>query len=224
MIFENGLFFVYIHLNKINGKMYIGMSQRDDPNKRWKNGKGYDYNWHFKSAIEKFGWNNFEHIVFASKSTEQEASNMEKLLIDRFQTYDRRFGYNFAEGGYNNRGLKGELNPFWHKRPEKAIEASVKARKGKHLSDEQKEKIRQGNIKAGRNAASIAALEACRHNKRPNMKGANNPKSTAVRCVETGVVYASQLIAEHEMNLPRGSVYQSVKCKIRAKGYHFERV
>lgn len=224
MIIENGNFFVYVHLNKINGKMYIGMSQRDDPNKRWKNGKGYDYNWHFKSAIEKYGWNNFEHIIFASNLTESEASNTEKYLIEYFHTTDRKYGYNFAEGGYNNRGLKGSMNPFWQKRPDKAIEASIAARKGKPLSAEQKEKIRQGVLKAGVKETSLAALGACRHNKRPNMRGFKNPKSTAVRCIETGVVFESQLIAEQEMNLPRGYIYQAIKNGIRAKGYHFERM
>lgn len=224
MIIENEPYYVYIHMNKINGKIYVGMSKRQNPNERWKNGRGYEYNWHFKSAIQKYGWDNFDHEIIASNLTEQEASNMEKILIEKLQTTNRKYGYNFAEGGYNNRGLKGELNPFWNKRPEKAIAASSASRKGKHLSEETKEKIRQGNIRAGRNQNSLAALDAYRRNKRPSMMGANNPKSTKVQCVETGIVFDSQSAAEREMNLPRGSVYQSMKNNIRAKGYHFKRV
>ncbi len=224
MIIENGPYYVYIHINKINGKIYVGMSKKTNPNNRWKNGKGYNYNWHFNSAIEKYGWDNFDHEIFASNLTKDEASNTEKMLIKKLQTTNRDYGYNFAEGGYNNRGLKGNLNPFWNKRPEKAIEASVASRKGKHLSDKTKEKIRQGNIRAGKNPNSLAALDACRHNKRPSMMGANNHKSTKVQCIETGCIYDSQLAAEKEMNLPRGSVYQSIKNNIRAKKYHFKRV
>jgi len=32
---------VYIHINKINNKKYVGITSEKDPNKRWKNGLGY---------------------------------------------------------------------------------------------------------------------------------------------------------------------------------------
>lgn len=221
MIILNDSYYVYTHINKVNGKIYVGVSKRKNPNDRWKNGKGYDYNLHFSNAIKKYGWDNFDHEIVASNLTKEEASNMETILITKLNTIDNRYGYNLAEGGYNNRGLKGDLNPFWKKRPEKAIEASVKARIGKPLSDETKEKIRQGNKKKPKNINSIKALNEHCHDKRPSMRGAGNHKSVPVQCIETGIIYESQLIAEQEMNLPRGSVYQAIKNNIRAKGYHF---
>lgn len=224
MIIKNDLFYVYAHINKINGKVYIGMSKRENPNDRWRNGRGYSYNWHFSQAIQKYGWDSFDHEIIAANLTEEEASNMEKTLIEKLQTTKRENGYNFAEGGYNNRGLSGELNPFWNKRPEAAIAASVAARKGRPLSEETKEKIRQGNIRAGKNENSLRALKEHRHDKRPSMTGSGNKKSAAVLCVETGIVYDSQLEAEREMNLPRSSVWQALKYNISAKGFHFKRV
>lgn len=224
MIIENGPFYVYAHINKINGKIYIGISKRKNPNQRWKNGKGYDYNWHFNSAIEKYGWDNFEHQIIASNLTEEEASNMEKLLIKKFDSTNRQFGYNFADGGYNNRGLKGELNPFYEKVPTKAVEASVAARKGKQLSEEHKEKIRQGNIKAGVKESSLIALREWQHKKKNMPTGSRNAKSTPIYCFEMDKIYESQHIAERELGLPRSSVYQALKNNIKAKGYHFKYV
>ena len=224
MIIENGSFYVYAHINKINGKIYIGISKRNNPNERWKNGRGYEYNFHFNESIKKYGWESFDHVIVASKLTEQEASNMEKILINKLNTTNGNFGYNLADGGYNNRGLKGDKNPFYNKRPELAIKASIKARKGKPLSEEHKEKIRIGCKNAKISENSISVLIKWSHLKKNNAKGCKNKKSKAVKCIETGIIYESQNIAEHEMNLPRGSIYQAIKFNMRAKGYHFERV
>lgn len=52
----NGTYCVYIHTNKINGKMYVGQTiYGDDPNKRWQNGYGYKNCPYFYRAIEKYG-------------------------------------------------------------------------------------------------------------------------------------------------------------------------
>ena len=223
MINNENKFKVYAHVNKTDKKIYIGITCQNVVD-RWKNGKGYEYNIHFWSAIQKYGWDGFKHVILAEDLTEAEASKIESHLIEKFETTKRNKGYNFAPGGLHNRSLKGELNPLYGKVPTKAVEASVKARTGVPLSDEHKEKIRQGNIRAGSHPNSLKVLDEHRHDKKPYLTGSNNPKSTAVKCLETGIVYESQLIAEREMNLPRGSVYQAIKNNIRAKGYHFIRM
>ena len=43
---------VYAHINKINGKIYIGQTKQN-PNSRWSNGYGYKHSPHFYSAIQK---------------------------------------------------------------------------------------------------------------------------------------------------------------------------
>ena len=120
----NGTYCVYIHTNKINGKMYVGQTSAK-PEIRWKNGHGYANSTYFYRAIQKYGWDNFEHEVVASNLTKEEADNFEKLLIKMLNTTDENSGYNLTNGG-------GGITGFKH-------------------SPETKEKMRQNNIGANNN-------------------------------------------------------------------------
>lgn len=87
---------VYAHINKTNGKIYVGITCRS-LKQRWGNGKGY--NGHFGRAIDKYGWDGFEHELIASGLTEKEAKRFEILLIDKLKTQDEEYGYNLTKGG-----------------------------------------------------------------------------------------------------------------------------
>lgn len=89
---------VYAHINKINGKKYIGITA-DDPPKRWANGSGYRRNKHFNDAIKKYGWDNFHHLIIVSGLDESEACEIERAMIRRHKSNDKRFGYNITDGG-----------------------------------------------------------------------------------------------------------------------------
>lgn len=94
---------VYIHTNKINGKVYIGQTCQDCK-QRWKNGYGYKPkkgSSHFYNAIIKYGWNNFEHDIIATNLTQEEADNLEITLIEKFDTMNPSKGYNADSGGKN---------------------------------------------------------------------------------------------------------------------------
>jgi predicted GIY-YIG superfamily endonuclease len=56
------MYSVYIHINKSNNKKYIGITSQK-PEKRWGNGKNYKKNTYIRRAIDKYGWDNFEHII-----------------------------------------------------------------------------------------------------------------------------------------------------------------
>lgn len=45
---------IYMHKNKINGKIYIGQTSQN-PIKRWNNGRGYIDSSKFYNAILKYG-------------------------------------------------------------------------------------------------------------------------------------------------------------------------
>lgn len=95
---ENYNYKIYAHVNKINGKIYIGQT-RQEPKKRWLCGHGYEQNQHFWSAIQNYGWDNFEHIILIEDLSLEEANLIEQELILKFKTYQREYGYNIQLGG-----------------------------------------------------------------------------------------------------------------------------
>lgn len=102
---SDSLWSVYIHTNKTNGKRYIGITSQN-PEKRWLGGHGYDRRLKFGRAIEKYGWDGFEHEVVYNGISEEDAKDIERALISRFSTQDDRYGYNMTSGGDGVCGLK----------------------------------------------------------------------------------------------------------------------
>jgi len=88
---------VYQHKSP-SGKLYFGITSRS-PKQRWNNGNGYRENSYFWSAIKKYGWGNFEHIILASDLSEQEACDMEVKLIAEYKSNNPLYGYNLSRGG-----------------------------------------------------------------------------------------------------------------------------
>lgn len=86
-------------------KKYIGITKQN-PKARWSNGNGYKGNCYFTYAIQKYGWNNFKHIILFEVDTLQEAKQKEIELIAKFQSDNRKYGYNITKGGDPcNKGL-----------------------------------------------------------------------------------------------------------------------
>lgn len=97
-VIYNGQYCVYVHTNKINGKKYVGQTCQK-PEYRWNNGKSYKDCPYFYKAIQKYGWDNFDHEIIASNLTKEEADNFEKLLIKELGTMNPEKGYNLKAGG-----------------------------------------------------------------------------------------------------------------------------
>lgn len=100
---------VYKHTNKINGKIYIGITSAATLNQRWDNGNGYIQNTNFFSDIQKFGWiDGFYHTVIEDNLTKKEAEKLEVKLIKKYKTQNENFGYNLANGGisYSTNAVK----------------------------------------------------------------------------------------------------------------------
>ena len=218
----NDSYLVYIHFNQANGKCYVGVTRKNNPNDRWHNGNGYKYNTYFYNAIQKYGWDNFEHIIFASRLTKEEASSIERLLINKLQSDNPDFGYNICSGGYDCQGLSGIRNPFYKKVPTKAIEASIKSRIGKHLSEKQKKNISIANKGKPKSVEAISKSVATRKkNGYPDYSGAKNPSAKAVVCVETGIVYSTVKEASESIGVGKSAIVNAIKKNQRSKGFHW---
>ena len=96
------MYIVYKHINKINGKVYIGQTALN-VERRWRNGKGYKTGV-FKKAIEKYGWDNFEHIIVRDKLSKEEANLLEVSLIRKYK--ELGICYNITDGGEGACGYK----------------------------------------------------------------------------------------------------------------------
>lgn len=170
---------VYVHHNKINGKRYVGITNR--PRKRWYgNGKAYQNCPHFAAAICKYGWDNFSHYFLDIGLTLEEASTLEQMYIARYRTTDKRYGYNIAEGGHNPPTMLG-----------------------KHHSEETKSKMR---AKAVGRTVSEAQKRKQSKAMQGKMVGEKNHKSTAVRCVTTGEVFVTQTAAAQAKGIEQSKI------------------
>ena len=138
---------VYVHINKINGKRYYGITKQKRIKRRWGNGKGYKEQPYFYSDIEKYGWDNFEHIVLFDNLTKEESKLLEQMYIALYDSYNKRNGYNISLGeGY--KGLK-------HTEDTKA--KISKTKKGTVLNEKHKQKISKSM--KGKNAKPIYCIE-----------------------------------------------------------------
>lgn len=89
---------VYCHINKTNGKRYVGITCRA-PEKRWQNGTRYTHNKHFYAAIQKYGWDGFEHEILHDGLNKVTACELETKYIREWKLRDSKFGYNMTDGG-----------------------------------------------------------------------------------------------------------------------------
>lgn len=83
---------VYMHASP-NNKKYIGLTTTS-LHQRWKNGVGYIDNQKFYADIKKFGWENIEHYKMYETSDEDMARDVESNLIQKYQSYRPKKGYN----------------------------------------------------------------------------------------------------------------------------------
>lgn len=227
---EERKYIVYIHKNKINRKVYVGITHYTNPEKRWRGGREYRRNILFNKAILKYGWNNFEHIVIFKNLSQEIACRIEILLIKRYR--NKNSCYNIADGG---QGISAMNETIKNKISRATSERLLEDNPMKHLTPEQRkfhsdkmkitwattnilEKLREG-IRKGKELGRYKG----NHNKMPeNVKQALiQSKIKPVLCFnlnrELIKEYKSISEANMELGVSRKSSTISKACKKERK-------
>ena len=215
------MYAVYQHKNKINGKVYIGITSQK-PEQRWgSQGCNYKSSPHFYSAIQKYGWDNFEHNILFTDLTKEQACLKEQELIKEYNSTNREFGYNSTSGGdifTMNEETKQKMsqamirnqNGLGHPCSEEKKEKISNAQKGRKFTEEHKQKLSE---------AAKNRHVPCSEEKKQILKEKSHKKS--VYCEELDKIFESVQECSRQLGIPATSI--SKLCNGRGKtlkGYH----
>lgn len=230
-------FCVYKHTAP-NGKVYIGITSRT-AEKRWNNGHNYKQNKHFYNAIQKYGWNNFEHEIIFNNLSKEDACEKEKNLIAKYNSNNRKFGYNNSIGGENpSQGAHWKLS-------KEVIEKRASKMRGRKLTEEHRKKLSDSHkghssclkgktlSEETKNKISQSLKEWNRNNVSPN-KGRKYKKSEyaimrtseghykKIICIETEEIFDSLQMASKLKNIDGSSLSKVCRGKRQtAGGFHW---
>ena len=216
------MYIVYQHKNKINGKIYIGITSRN-PEERWgSNGCNYKTSPHFYSAIQKYGWDNFEHNILFTNLTKEQACLKEQELIKEFNSMNREYGYNSTSGGEIftmneetkqkiSQSMMGNKNGLGHVCTEDKKQKISEAQKGRKFTEEHKQKLSD---------AAKNRHVPCSEEKKKTLSQ-NYPHKKQVYCEELDMIYESVQECSRQLGIPATNI--SKLCNGRGKtlkGYH----
>ena len=142
------MYYIYLILNKVNGKTYVGQRKSS---KEWYNDGYMGSGKLLKKAKQKYGIKNFEKFLIQHCYSKEETDKAEKFWISEYRSRGKA-EYNIADGGQGgnlgeevNKKLRGENNGFYGKHhsveTRRKLSEAHKGRKFGPLSEETKRKI-----------------------------------------------------------------------------------
>lgn len=178
-IAKNKTFIVYEHINKTNSKRYIGITCRKFTKRCGLNGQRYKSNKHFYNAIQKYGWDGFEHNILFSGLTMEEACSKEVELISLYNSSNPNYGYNLTTGGEiaqefsdesrkkMSQSAKGKIiTQEWRDNISKSLIGRTPPNKGKSPSEETRKKLSESGKGRKHSKESIEKMRANNANNR----------------------------------------------------------
>lgn len=128
---ENVYGVIYLIINNVNGKIYVGQTTRDFDT-RYSSNKWYNHvsNEHLYNSVQKYGVDSFTVVKqFDVAYNQDELNALEDLYICMYETMNPKHGYNKRRGGDNRKASEetkeklskvakervGDKNPFFGK-------------------------------------------------------------------------------------------------------------
>lgn len=213
-----------MHKNKINGKIYIGQSC--NLNVRWHPISYKDCSY-FYNAIQKYGWDNFEHVILEDSLSIEEADQKEKYYIEKYNTLNRDYGYNLKSGGQNGGSqytdsVRKKMSESTKKSYTQELINKRKSDALKQWSDENFKKSR-----CGKNASMYGHhhTEEAKKKMSEAKKGSVSYKRnhTPVFCIELNQEYTDATTASKELSIDSCGILKV--CRNERKtcgGYHWK--
>lgn len=228
---------IYCWTNLINGKKYIGQTQRFyDRMSRYRGGH---FNPHMKSAIEKYGIENFEITILERDLPLDMLDEREQYWMDYYNSYDSEYGYNICRYAGSTRG-----NTAWNKDVPVSDEVKAKISKGlyKYYSEhevwnkgvpqteEAKEKNRVANSGENNGMYGKHHTDETKREIRETLSGRKmslesriKMSKRPIRCIETGEEYLNTITVAEAMNCTPTAVWNALNGKSKTcGGYHWE--
>src|SRR5271166_3868483 len=145
--------FIYLIVNHVTGKYYVGKTKETSLKRYWQKQKsrilnrtGQTSKPYLYNSVRKHGWENFTiHALLSSFTSEEECLACEKDFISFLRARDPEYGYNICAGG---RGTIG-----WKPSTETRARQSA-SNKGKH-----RERLASPEMQAARITAWQESLE-----------------------------------------------------------------
>ena len=207
-------FKVYMHVNKQTGKKYIGITC-EKINSRWRGGKAYKSNGHFKNAIDKYGWEEgFEHLVLFDNLSQQEAMEKEIELIAKYRNTPEGV-YNITDGGEHCFQTPESISKMKetkrkNKTPEHLLRVKLAAQArdfdgqnnpffGKHHTEQTKKKMSENHWSKRDPERFLNSIVI-------NKKGGENPHAKQVIRISDGKIYSCIKDCYKENNVTKNTI------------------
>jgi group I intron endonuclease len=232
---------VYLITNKINEKQYVGQTTQSLP-RRWKFHCSKNSNClALKSAIQKYGIDNFSIEIVYTASSLEELNKKEIEFINKFNTLSPN-GYNLTTGGLNyirseesrkkkSNSRKGVVP--WNKGltkedPRVASHVSYGENNGswkngpmKDKKYSEKTKKQMSDVKKGKKSL-LKGRKISEAHKKASFEGR---KKIAIVCNETGKTYLSVRLASEDLNIKPKNIYDHLYgLQKQVNGYTFHKV
>lgn len=170
-----GTYIVYKHTLREDGRVYIGQTNGSLARRSRSDGSGYKHCPKFNNAIQKYGWEAFDHEIIVEGLSLEEANKLEDEMILQYNSIDN--GFNVNRGGKNH---------IWTEEQRKIMSEQNLGVKnpnyGKPRSEETKRKISEAN--------KISQLGKRHTEETKNKMSKIHQLYIPILCIETNIVYS----------------------------------